>query len=67
LGEELRQLTTATLVLAGANDEKFVLEARRLADAIPHSRLAVVTGVGHAAHLEAPEVIATFVREFYPQ
>jgi len=67
LGEDVAGLAMPTLVLAGATDEKFVLEGRRLADAIPRSSLVVVDGVGHAAHVEAPDAVATLVREFYPQ
>jgi 2-succinyl-6-hydroxy-2,4-cyclohexadiene-1-carboxylate synthase len=67
LGEDLVELETPTLILAGANDEKFVLEAARLHEAIPHSSLEVVTGAGHAAHLEMPEALATLVNEYYPQ
>ncbi len=59
--EPLRGLSTPTLILAGANDEKFVHEATRLGDAIARSTRCLVLDAGHAAHLEQPESVATLV------
>jgi 2-succinyl-6-hydroxy-2,4-cyclohexadiene-1-carboxylate synthase len=67
LGEDLAGLHVPTLILAGENDEKFVQEAQRLHELIPHSTFALVPGAGHAAHLERPEVVASLVLEHYPQ
>ncbi len=61
LTEPLRQLTTPTLILAGANDEKFASEAIRLGEAIARSTRRLVPDAGHAAHLERPESAATLV------
>jgi 2-succinyl-6-hydroxy-2,4-cyclohexadiene-1-carboxylate synthase len=57
----LRQLTIPTLILAGANDEKFANEATRLGEAIARSTRRLVPGAGHAAHLERPESVASLV------
>jgi pimeloyl-ACP methyl ester carboxylesterase len=43
------------LLLAGAEDEKFVAINRQMAEAIPHARLRVVPGAGHTVHLEQPD------------
>jgi 2-succinyl-6-hydroxy-2,4-cyclohexadiene-1-carboxylate synthase len=57
----LRQLSTPTLILAGANDEKFVREATRLGEAIARSTRHLVPDAGHAAHLERPKSVAALV------
>jgi 2-succinyl-6-hydroxy-2,4-cyclohexadiene-1-carboxylate synthase len=61
LVEALRQLATPTLILAGANDEKFAHEATRLGEAIARSTRRLVPDAGHAAHLEQPGSVATLV------
>ncbi len=61
LVEPLRQLNTPTLILAGANDEKFAHEANRLGEAIARSTRRLVPHASHAAHLEQPEGVATLV------
>lgn len=61
LVEPLRQLNTPTLILAGANDEKFAHEATRLGEAIARSTRRLVPHASHAAHLEQPEGVATLV------
>jgi 2-succinyl-6-hydroxy-2,4-cyclohexadiene-1-carboxylate synthase len=63
LGDSLRSFDRPTLVLAGANDKKFVLEARRLQDTLPHAASAIVADAGHAAHLEKPRLVAELVRD----
>lgn len=57
----LGQLATPTLILAGANDEKFANEAIRLGESIAHSTRRLVPEAGHAAHLEQPETVAALV------
>jgi 2-succinyl-6-hydroxy-2,4-cyclohexadiene-1-carboxylate synthase len=63
LGDSLRSFVHPALVLAGANDKKFVLEARRLQDTLAHAASAVVADAGHAAHLERPHLVAELVRD----
>jgi 2-succinyl-6-hydroxy-2,4-cyclohexadiene-1-carboxylate synthase len=67
LADDLRHLDVPTLILAGGNDQKFVLEAHRLHDVIAHSTIALVPDAGHAAHLERPGAVATLILEHYPQ
>jgi pimeloyl-ACP methyl ester carboxylesterase len=50
------------LVVAGADDAKFVAAAVRLAAGIgPSATLAVVPGAGHTVHLEAPDPFAALL------
>jgi 2-succinyl-6-hydroxy-2,4-cyclohexadiene-1-carboxylate synthase len=61
LGESLRSFGRPALVLAGANDKKFVAEARRLQDTLAHAASAFVADAGHAAHLERPHLVGELV------
>jgi len=63
LGDALSVFKRPTLVLAGAEDKKFVAEARRLQDALPDASSAVVADAGHAAHLERPRLVAELVSD----
>jgi 2-succinyl-6-hydroxy-2,4-cyclohexadiene-1-carboxylate synthase len=63
LGESLDVFHRPALALAGTNDKKFVLEARRLQDALAHSSSAFVADAGHAAHLERPHLVAQLVAD----
>jgi 2-succinyl-6-hydroxy-2,4-cyclohexadiene-1-carboxylate synthase len=56
--DRLRLIASPTLVVAGAEDERYVAYAARLAEAIPLAEVAIVPGAGHAAHLERPEAFA---------
>lgn len=51
---ELPDLRVPTLAVAGERDEKFVDISRRMASLNPGVRPAVVPGVGHNVHAEAP-------------
>ena len=53
--ERLRGLAVPTLVLVGAADTPFLGPSRRMAEAIPGARLAVVPGAAHAPQFEQPE------------
>ncbi len=55
LWERLGELAMPVLLMAGAEDEKFVTINRQMAVAIPHARLRIVHGAGHTIHLEQPE------------
>jgi 2-succinyl-6-hydroxy-2,4-cyclohexadiene-1-carboxylate synthase len=56
--ERLAAVSVRTLLLAGAEDQRYVALARRLARAIPPSRLEIVADAGHAVHLEQPAATA---------
>jgi 2-succinyl-6-hydroxy-2,4-cyclohexadiene-1-carboxylate synthase len=63
--DRLGELTMPTLVVAGAEDEKFAALASRLAGAIgANAELALVAGCGHAVPLEAPAEFARLVGDF---
>jgi len=51
----LKDLKSPTLLMAGALDEKFLALGGLMEAQLPRSTLKVITGVGHAVHLEAPE------------
>lgn len=66
LWDRLHEITVPTLVLAGERDTKFATIGHRLVEAIPNARLALVPGVGHAAHLEDPAATATLIARWLP-
>lgn len=53
------------LFVVGGEDEKFQNIARQLEAGMSHAEVSVLAGVGHAAHLEAPEEFARIVRAFW--
>lgn len=55
LWERLGELSMPVLLLAGAEDAKFVAINRQMAGQIPHARLVIVPGAGHTIHLEQAE------------
>jgi 2-succinyl-6-hydroxy-2,4-cyclohexadiene-1-carboxylate synthase len=57
----LSRVDAPALVLAGAEDERYVAFARRLAAELRRARVAVVADAGHAAHLERPDAVATLL------
>ena len=59
--DRLDRITTATLVMAGADDQRYIAFAHRLCALIPHSEIALVAGAGHAAHLERPAEVASLL------
>ncbi len=61
LWERLGGLTMPVLVVAGADDPRFVAHGTRLAGAAPDAVLALVPGAGHAAHLHQPALTARVV------
>jgi len=67
LGDALASLDVPTLVVAGANDTKFVGEARLLHQTLPSASAAFVAGAGHAAHLERPDTFAQLLLHAQPQ
>lgn len=65
LWDRLAELSMPVLVVAGADDPKFRTIGERLAASIgSNARMAIVTGAGHAAHLEAPGPFLDVVRPF---
>jgi 2-succinyl-6-hydroxy-2,4-cyclohexadiene-1-carboxylate synthase len=59
--DRLDRVSVRTLLVVGADDERYVAFANRLRSVIPNSALAVIPGAGHAAHLERPAAVAAFL------
>jgi 2-succinyl-6-hydroxy-2,4-cyclohexadiene-1-carboxylate synthase len=65
LWERLPRLDMPVLVLAGERDDKFSVEARRLAASIgENATVALVPDAGHAAHLEQPDAFLSILRRW---
>jgi 2-succinyl-6-hydroxy-2,4-cyclohexadiene-1-carboxylate synthase len=67
LATELASLSMPTLALAGALDQKFLLEAKAIAENVVDGRAEFVADAQHAAHLEQPERSAELVQRFTRQ
>jgi len=66
LGDGARELDVAALVVAGADDQKFLAEAGLLEDTLLNATMHVVTNAGHAAHFEQPQLFADLLSGFSP-
>ncbi|MEM8706019.1 MAG: alpha/beta fold hydrolase [Actinomycetota bacterium] len=62
LHDLLDRCTMPVALVAGGDDAKFVAIAETLARRLPDARVHVADGVGHAAHLEAPDAVAAIAR-----
>lgn len=60
----LQGLRVPTLLVAGAQDEKYARIARKMSVDLPLSWRVIFSDVGHAPHLECPERYAAEVRNF---
>jgi 2-succinyl-6-hydroxy-2,4-cyclohexadiene-1-carboxylate synthase len=61
LWDRLGELRMPVVLVVGERDVKFRGIAQLIADSLPDPGLSVVTGAGHAVHLEAPDVVAALV------
>lgn len=52
---KLRQVSQPTLIIAGAQDDRFLDASRYMHRAIPNARLEIIHGAGHMVNLEKPE------------
>lgn len=64
LWDRLGELRPPVLVLAGADDARFVAAGLRLARAARSAALSLVPGAGHAAHLAQPVLSALLVEQY---
>lgn len=65
LDDDLRGITTPTLVLDGAEEELILpAETQRLASLIPGAELIIMPGTGHFAPFEQPEAFTRIVETF---
>lgn len=60
----LSEVRAPTLLIAGDLDPAYVAHAHEMRAAMPGARLAIVTGSGHAVHLERPDELRRLVEEF---
>jgi len=64
LWDRLAELRIPVLIIAGANDSKFVSIAERLQQCIKSSRLKIVASAGHGVHYEQPLVVAQLIENW---
>lgn len=64
LWDRLHTLKMPVLIIAGADDHKFVAHAQRLSGLIGESTLHVVANAGHTVHLEQKKVFCEIFRSF---
>jgi 2-succinyl-6-hydroxy-2,4-cyclohexadiene-1-carboxylate synthase len=65
LWSQLRQLDMPVLVVAGAGDDRYVAEGRRLVHSIgSNAAYAEIAGAGHACHLERPDAFLDIIGPF---
>ena len=62
LWDRLADLDVPTLIVCGEQDAKFVAIGQEMNDLLPASKLVVLAGAGHAAHLEDPDGCAAAIR-----
>ena len=62
--DRLGAVGVPTLLVTGADDERYGEIARRMADVIPQARQARISGAGHTVHLERPQAWLDAVRPF---
>ena len=63
--DALPSLVVPTLLIVGAEDEKFVAVNRQMAQSIPDVQDVIFLGAGHAVQLERPKEFARAVLEFW--
>jgi len=61
LWHRLSGVQAPVMLIVGERDRKFAQIARRMEKALPHGRVEVVPGAGHAVHLERPGTVAALI------
>jgi 2-succinyl-6-hydroxy-2,4-cyclohexadiene-1-carboxylate synthase len=61
LWDRLGALGMPVSLIVGERDEKFRRVAKAMGGSLPDARLVIVTGAGHAVHLEAPDAVAAVI------
>ena len=62
--DDLCFVEVPTLLIAGADDEKYLAIHQVMAEKIPRSQCESVDGSGHAPHLEVPHTLAQHISTF---
>ena len=65
--DRIGELEMPVLLVAGELDEPYVQANRRMAALMPRAEQRIVPGCGHAAQLEAPDLVAAELRAFLDQ
>jgi 2-succinyl-6-hydroxy-2,4-cyclohexadiene-1-carboxylate synthase len=63
LWHRLVEVQVPVTLVVGARDQKFTALAQQISAGLPDGRVEVVSGTGHAVHLEAPERVAALLTE----
>jgi 2-succinyl-6-hydroxy-2,4-cyclohexadiene-1-carboxylate synthase len=64
IAARLHEIEIPVLWIAGSRDAKYVAEARRAVELLPHAELWIAEGTAHRVPWEQPEAFAARVREF---
>jgi pimeloyl-ACP methyl ester carboxylesterase len=62
--DRLADINQPTLVIAGAQDERFLDASRYLQRHIPNAKLEIISGAGHMVNLEKPDEFNLVLMEF---
>jgi pimeloyl-ACP methyl ester carboxylesterase len=62
--ESLKTITAPTLIVVGANDDRFLAAADAMARRIPGARKVIIENAGHAANMDQPAQFNRSVSEF---
>ncbi|WP_042222746.1 2-succinyl-6-hydroxy-2,4-cyclohexadiene-1-carboxylate synthase [Oceanobacillus manasiensis] len=62
--DHLEGLFVPTLLLVGAQDNKFMKINKNMHESLPQSDFRIVEDAGHAIHVEQPEIFGNIVDEF---
>jgi len=65
LWERLPEVTAPTLVVCGTDDLDHATNSQELAARLPHGRLAMIPGAGHALNRDEPDAVAAAVEGFF--
>jgi len=60
----LGEIKQPTLIIAGAQDERFINASEYMARAIPEARLEIISGAGHMVNLEKPDEFNKVLMDF---
>jgi 2-succinyl-6-hydroxy-2,4-cyclohexadiene-1-carboxylate synthase len=63
LWPRLGSLEIPVELIVGERDDKYRAIAAQMSEDLPHARVVIVPGAGHAVHAEAPEAAARVIAE----